>query len=121
MTNLLELYENHEAERKGRSLQAKAKADEEKKASLELREAAMKGQVNRQVLSDITQLEGTTARERAGQRASKYVIILPDDNSLLTPTVDMPDPQLLPMMCKTPRTFDLWLSEPALRLSLSRM
>jgi hypothetical protein len=36
MTLLLELYDNHEAERKGKSARAKVKADSEKKASLEL-------------------------------------------------------------------------------------
>ncbi|KAJ3513343.1 hypothetical protein NMY22_g15068 [Coprinellus aureogranulatus] len=87
LTNLLELYENHEAERKGKSKRAKAKVDGEKQASLELREAAMKGVVKRQALFDITQLDGATAREKSGQRGSKRIHSpsLEAENSKLRP------------------------------------
>ena len=47
MTQLLALSESCEAERKGKSQKAREKMEQEKKASLELREAAMKGVVRR--------------------------------------------------------------------------
>ncbi|RXW11682.1 hypothetical protein EST38_g14174 [Candolleomyces aberdarensis] len=71
MSQLLSLHESCEAEKKGRSWSAREKAEQEKKASLELREAAMNGIVKRQGLIDIAQLDGATAREKSGQRLSK--------------------------------------------------
>lgn len=71
MSQLLSLHESCEAEKKGRSQSAREKTEQEKKASLELREAAMNGIVKRQGLTDITQLDGATAREKSGQRLSK--------------------------------------------------
>ena len=71
MSQLLSLHVSCEAEKKGRSQSVREKAEQEKKASLELREAAMNGIVKRQGLTDITQLDGATAREKSGQRLAK--------------------------------------------------
>lgn len=71
MTELVSLLDAQSDDWANKSLRAKAKEELEAQAALELRDAAMKGRVVRQVLTDVTQLEDSTTRERAGQRQSK--------------------------------------------------
>jgi hypothetical protein len=52
----------------------------EVRAGLELREASMKGLVQRAKLVDIALLAGSSVRERQGQRGNKYVIFNPTEN-----------------------------------------
>lgn len=53
------------------SKRMKAKKVAEKKASEELRDASMKGLVRREGLSDITQLDDASQREKQAQRTEK--------------------------------------------------
>ena len=71
MTELLALVEAESAAKATKSTSAKAKVSIEEQAALELREAAMRGCVDRQTLADINQLEDSSAREKAGQQEKK--------------------------------------------------
>lgn len=71
MTEILQLVNDQEEETFNRSKNAKAKKDAEKKGGEELRDASMRGLVARNKLSDITQLENATHRERQAQRNDK--------------------------------------------------
>ncbi|KJA13661.1 hypothetical protein HYPSUDRAFT_209361 [Hypholoma sublateritium FD-334 SS-4] len=71
MTELVSLLDAQSDDRANKSLRAKGKEELEAQAALELRDAAMKGRVLRQALTDVTQLEDSTLREKAGQRESK--------------------------------------------------
>lgn len=73
MTQVVELVHAHELEKHERSSASRKKADVETNAALELRDAAMKGIVRRDALTDVAQLDGASFREKQGQRTSKYV------------------------------------------------
>ncbi|KAF8954131.1 hypothetical protein BDZ97DRAFT_1928712 [Flammula alnicola] len=68
MTNIAALVDVQASEKEGKATGVKNKADKEQQAALELRDAAMMGVVPRQTLSDISQLDGATWREKRGQR-----------------------------------------------------
>lgn len=72
MTDLVSLLDAQSDEQANKSLQVKTKEELESQAALQLREAAMKGRVTRQALIDVTQLDDSTLRERAGQRTSGF-------------------------------------------------
>ncbi|KAJ7725538.1 hypothetical protein B0H16DRAFT_1736055 [Mycena metata] len=71
-TEVVELIQARELEKDERSTASRKKADVETKAALELRDAAMKGLVRRDRLTDVAQLEGASVREKQGQRSHKY-------------------------------------------------
>lgn len=71
MTEILQLINDQEEEALTKSKNAKAKKDAEKKGGEELRDASMRGLVTRNKLSDITQLENSTLRERQAQKSGK--------------------------------------------------
>lgn len=72
MTDLVSLLDAQSDKQANKSLQVKTKEELESQAALQLREAAMKGRVTRQALIDVTQLDDSTLRERAGQRTSGF-------------------------------------------------
>nr|GAT50471.1 predicted protein [Mycena chlorophos] len=76
MTDLVQLFDAKETIKKEKSVVAQKKMNAETQAALELRDAAMKGRVRREDLSDIARLEGTSIREKQGQR--KYMGIQDD-------------------------------------------
>ncbi|KAF5309299.1 hypothetical protein D9611_015004 [Ephemerocybe angulata] len=71
MTELMQLWDDHAAAKQEKTAKEKNKVSQETKASLELRDAAMKGRVPRQTLTDIAELPGASVREKQGQRAEK--------------------------------------------------
>ncbi|KAJ7041322.1 hypothetical protein C8F04DRAFT_1230408 [Mycena alexandri] len=71
LTQVVELIQAHELEKDERSTASRRKADVETKAALELRDAAMKGLVRRDHLTDVAQLAGASVREKQGQRNHK--------------------------------------------------
>ncbi|RXW12560.1 hypothetical protein EST38_g13292 [Candolleomyces aberdarensis] len=71
MTELLQLWDNHLVAKQSKKMQEKQKISWETKASLELRDAAMKGCVSRDSLMDIAELPGASVREKQGQRGLK--------------------------------------------------
>lgn len=71
MTELVQLVNDQEEESFNKSKQAKAKKDAEKKGGEELRDASMRSLVTQDRLSDITQLENSSLRERQAQRNEK--------------------------------------------------
>ncbi|KIJ52002.1 hypothetical protein M422DRAFT_243577 [Sphaerobolus stellatus SS14] len=71
LTDIASLVDAHEEEKGQKSLTVKQRESTEKQAALELRKAAMMGIVNRNNLSDISGLEGSTVREKQGQRKRK--------------------------------------------------
>ncbi|KAJ7159804.1 hypothetical protein C8R43DRAFT_1124173 [Mycena crocata] len=71
LTQVVELVHAHELEKDERSAASRKKADVEAQTALELRDAAMQGIVPRNALTDVTQLEGASVREKQGQRAHK--------------------------------------------------
>jgi hypothetical protein len=56
-----------------KSAASRKKADVETGAALELRDAAMKGLVHREALTDVAQLKGVSVHEKQGQRKHKCV------------------------------------------------
>ncbi|KIJ31727.1 hypothetical protein M422DRAFT_266624 [Sphaerobolus stellatus SS14] len=68
LTDLLALVDEAESNHIERSRKAKKKTNIENTAALELRNAAMNHLVDSHQLTDITQLEGATVREKQGQR-----------------------------------------------------
>lgn len=65
---MIDLVNSHAADKGEKSTGAKAKARDEQKAALELREASMKGIVKCQDLTDVSLFRGATLREKQGQR-----------------------------------------------------
>jgi len=61
----------HESAKEQKSNEAKARMTVEMQAALELHEAAMKGTVRRNLLTDISKLDGSTLREQQGQHREK--------------------------------------------------
>ncbi|KZV95582.1 hypothetical protein EXIGLDRAFT_766142 [Exidia glandulosa HHB12029] len=59
------------ADRKATTAQGRAKATMERQAGAELRDAAMRGIVDRESLVDVSTLPGATAREKSGQRKKR--------------------------------------------------
>jgi hypothetical protein len=62
------LLEEWKIEKEKKLSDVETRTSVESKAALELRDAAMKGVVKRQGLTDISQLDGSTLREKQGQR-----------------------------------------------------
>ncbi|KIJ35043.1 hypothetical protein M422DRAFT_262787 [Sphaerobolus stellatus SS14] len=67
ITDLMALIDGHDVAKEQKSAGAKAKASKEQQAALELHDAAVMGMRPRNMLSDITQLDGATACEKQGQ------------------------------------------------------
>ena len=68
MTELVQLYSDQSEESQNKSKRAKEKKNVEEQGSKELREASMLGLVPRETLTDITQLEDSSIREKQGQK-----------------------------------------------------
>ena len=68
MTELVQLYSDQSEESQNKSKRAKNKKNVEEQGSKELQEASMLGLVPRETLTDITQLEGTSTREKQAQK-----------------------------------------------------
>jgi hypothetical protein len=73
MSQIADLVHAHELEKDVRSAASRKKDSVKVKAASELRDAAMKGLVRREALTDVAQLEGASLREKQGQRKHKYV------------------------------------------------
>ncbi|KAG8793168.1 hypothetical protein FRC12_003678 [Ceratobasidium sp. 428] len=71
MGDILVRFRDHESQREEKSSTAKAKAELEKTAGAEMRDAAMKDLVRRDDLTDVTRIKGATAREKGGQRTER--------------------------------------------------
>ncbi|KAF6742219.1 hypothetical protein DFP72DRAFT_1179447 [Ephemerocybe angulata] len=71
LTTIAALIKDHEDEKERKAASAKSRTSAETKAALELRDAAMKGTVKRDTLTDIAELPGSTVRERQGQRRKR--------------------------------------------------
>ncbi|KIJ33505.1 hypothetical protein M422DRAFT_264435 [Sphaerobolus stellatus SS14] len=71
LTDLMALIEGYDAAKKEFLDISMEQCDLQTKASYEMRDAAMTGQVDRSTLIDVMQLEGATVRERQGQRKRK--------------------------------------------------
>ena len=68
MTENEQLYSDQSEEAQNKSRQSKKKKNVEEQGSNELREASMLGLVPRETLTDITQLEDSSIREKQGQK-----------------------------------------------------
>ncbi|KAJ6562278.1 hypothetical protein B0H19DRAFT_1259868 [Mycena capillaripes] len=71
LIQVVELVNTRDLQKDERSAASRKKADVETKAALELRDAAMRGLVWCETLTDVAQLEGASVRERQGQRNHK--------------------------------------------------
>lgn len=70
MTEIVMLIDDQKSE-KTNSAKEKQRADVESQAAAELRAASTTGMVNRQTLTDVSQLPSATLREKQGQRPPK--------------------------------------------------
>ena len=68
MTENEQLYSDQSEEAQNKSRKSKEKRNVEEQGSKELREASMLGLVPRETLTDITQLEDSSIREKQGQK-----------------------------------------------------
>lgn len=75
LTDIAALLRDQANEKEKKSNAAKARISAETAAALEVRDAAMRGIVRRNALTDISEFEGSTVRERQGQRR-KYAFRL---------------------------------------------
>ncbi|KIJ24057.1 hypothetical protein M422DRAFT_275258, partial [Sphaerobolus stellatus SS14] len=88
MTDIVALVDAHEEEKTQKSFSVKQRKSTEKEAALELRKASMLGIVNREKLSDVSQLDGASVREKQGQRKRKRQSAgSSDDNKENIPTI----------------------------------
>ncbi|KIJ47935.1 hypothetical protein M422DRAFT_248517 [Sphaerobolus stellatus SS14] len=88
MTDIVALVDAHEEEKTQKSLSVKQRKSTEKEAALELRKASMLGIVNREKLSNVSQLDGALVREKQGQRKRKRQSAgSSDDNKENIPTI----------------------------------
>ena len=71
LDTLMALMDDKKEEQLTKTSKDKGKVDLEAKAGMEFREAAMTGQVPREKLTSITQLDSATTREKQGQRNAK--------------------------------------------------
>ncbi|KAJ7849026.1 hypothetical protein B0H13DRAFT_2361530 [Mycena leptocephala] len=71
LTQVVELVDARDLQKGEKSAASRKKVDLETKAALELRDAAMKGLVRREALTDVARLEGASVREKQGQRKRK--------------------------------------------------
>jgi len=122
MTELLALVEAESAAKATKSISAKAKISAEEQAALELREAAMRGRVDRQTLADITQLEDSSEREKAGQREKQlkciYVLIYALPTSELNTAGGLTQRLQFPVIVMWMKTYNLSQNDPALQHKL---
>lgn len=68
MDHIQALYEARDSAKSEKSHAAKQKADLETQVALELRDAAMRGTVPRETLTDVTSIDVTSIREKQAQR-----------------------------------------------------
>lgn len=68
MTDLYELLHDRELKKKAATGEARTKIALERQAGAELRDAATKGLVRKDELCDVSQLKGSSTREKGGQR-----------------------------------------------------
>ena len=68
MTELTQLYDDRLEDAHNKTIKTKAKKDAIEQGSKELRDASMTGLVPHERLSDITQLEGSSLREKQAQK-----------------------------------------------------
>ena len=71
MADILSRLRDQETRKEAQAINAKAKATLEKVAGEEMRDAAMRGLVPRKKLTDVTEVEGATLREKSGQRKER--------------------------------------------------
>ncbi|KAF7310148.1 Myb-like domain-containing protein [Mycena indigotica] len=71
LTSINELYHEQELRKTDKSTAAQKKAKVEQDAALEIRDAAMRGLVRRENLTDVAQLDSASVREKQGQRRRK--------------------------------------------------
>lgn len=71
LTEIDTLLRDHTLSKKNKVDAAQNKLALERQAGAELRDAAMRGLVKRQGLSDVTECDGATAREKGGQRVER--------------------------------------------------
>lgn len=75
LTEIVQLLDDAKLESKRASSSAKAKVETERCVGLEMREAAMKNLVQaRELKEDLSAIEGSSYRERQGQR-KRYVLV----------------------------------------------
>lgn len=71
MTDIETLLKDAEGLKTATSESVKVKLNLEQAAGEAIRAAAMRNLVKRETMPDVTQLEGSSAREKSGQRPSK--------------------------------------------------